>query len=713
MIPFIIGLIWTWSFVDLFESLPNYGDVLEVIWGITWYSRSLWSSEISPLFTPLVFHPLGWHTATLAHTPFLFSLGVPLHFIGGSAFAYNLLAILSLFVAYLGSLKFLELHLPKTFPILGAFIYTFAGVRSAGIVRGHLHISWASSLFPWLSWSLFRFAFSENQANFRKYVVISGFLWGLMVNFSLYAAFLGGMLLLVLGRRLLDIELLKSFFVVAGIAILVGNFSVIPYLLGKSIDHPTSFGITHVIHWGASLNSLISPYVLHPLPIVKALARRIYSGALDESGVANMGVITLLLALIGSVYIMREKRERAYGLVVLSLVGLLLSLGPFLKWDGMIVESPAFEPVVRSFWRLGHLLKPDLFSEEVPHRPYLNGIPLPGLVLTVVIPFWESARTVSRFALIGYLGLVALAAYGMWRIPYNLIKFLLLIALLVESLPPRSGQVPMPSTAHPAYQWLKDQRVDDGVGIVDFVYPTIHNSGETLFATVFHETPTASGVGSFWPSHTFSLWDYFLQDDALLNEDAAHLLDLYDIRYIFLHIRGEYESSMWGMIAQNTGFHRIDCFEPLDTISPWSYPICVAEIRERQSRFANVLLHNGWSVQESWGIWANETNSQAEWFADKKTPYRLVIEAFPNCSPDMTQSMLIEVNGLELKHYQWEGCETIRQEFVIPKGYITLGRNRLNFSYRYAVEPSDPDSGKLIDSRTLSVGFSTLKVTNP
>ena len=199
-LPFIFLLLWEWRFVDLFSFLPSYGDVLEVVWGISWYRKSLFSSEVSPLFTPLVFHPLGWHTATLAHTPFFFALGVPFHLIGGSAFAYNLLAILSLVVAYLGTMKFLELHVPRIISILGAIVYTFAGVRSARMAGGHLHILWASSLFPWLGWSLSKFSFSIRSDISRKYLIISGVIWGLMINFSLYAVFLGGLFLLVVGK---------------------------------------------------------------------------------------------------------------------------------------------------------------------------------------------------------------------------------------------------------------------------------------------------------------------------------------------------------------------------------------------------------------------------------------------------------------------------------------------------------------------------------
>jgi hypothetical protein len=711
--PFFLLLLWEWRFINLFRFLPSYGDVLEVVWGISWYSRSLFSSDISPLFTSLIFHPLGWHTATLAHTPFFFALGIPFYLIGGGAFAYNFLAITSLIVAYLGSIKCLEVYVPRNVAILGAIVYTFAGVRSARMGGGHLHILWASSLFPWLGWALMKFSLSKKSKISRKYLIVSGLIWGLMINFSLYTIFFGGVILLVTGKRLLSIETIKSFLIIACIALLVGSISIVPYVFGELSDQPSSFGMTHVVHWGASLNSLSSPFVFHPFNDVKVLARSIYTGPLDESGVANIGLITLWLAMLGIICIFREKRKRGYGIIIVSLVGLVLALGPFLKWNGEVLELPIFRHFNLMIWRIGKSLKPDLFQSGTPSVHYDSGIPLPGFILTTFVPFWESARTVSRYALVGYFGLVALATYGIWRLPYRFLRYLFMVVWLLEGLPPRTGQVPLPSVTHPAYRWLEEQGLSRDEGIVDFGSPTLNNSGETLYATLFHDTPTASGVGSFWPSHTFSLWEYFLRDDALLDEEAAPLLNIYDIRYIFLHLKGTEERPMWDMIAQNPDFQRVGCFEPESGISPWSYPICVAEVQETPNPPINVLLHDGWSVREPWGVWAEGTASKTEWFAEQRSDYRLIIEAFPNCVLDKSQSILIEVNGHELQGFRWQDCETIRKQFMIPRDYIRVGRNNLELFYGYATVPTDPETGASIDSRTLSVGFSVLKITNP
>jgi hypothetical protein len=63
-IPFWVLFAWGWRVRNPFTHIPAYGDVLEVLWGIEWYHRSILIQHTSPLFTPLVFHPLGWHTGS-------------------------------------------------------------------------------------------------------------------------------------------------------------------------------------------------------------------------------------------------------------------------------------------------------------------------------------------------------------------------------------------------------------------------------------------------------------------------------------------------------------------------------------------------------------------------------------------------------------------------------------------------------------------------
>lgn len=140
---------WGWRVRNFFEDLPAYGDVLEVLWGIQWYHDSLFLRHSSPFFTPLVFHPVGWHTATLAYTPALFLLALPLYCLGGLGFAYNITSVLALIVAFAGMFRFARLFTSWPIAVVAALAFTFWRM-GWDWVSGHLNMVWVSGLLGWL-----------------------------------------------------------------------------------------------------------------------------------------------------------------------------------------------------------------------------------------------------------------------------------------------------------------------------------------------------------------------------------------------------------------------------------------------------------------------------------------------------------------------------------------------------------------------------------
>lgn len=172
-LAFALVLLWGWRVYDIINRIPAYGDALEVIWGIRQYHDALISNHTLPLFTPLVFAPNGWHTATLAHTPFLFLLAQPLCFIGGAAFAYNILVLASLLVAYAGSLNLLQQFTSLVPAVAGALVFTFIFARWFRIY-GHMNILWATSLLPWLLVELVAVKHEDNPRQSRKRLILGG-----------------------------------------------------------------------------------------------------------------------------------------------------------------------------------------------------------------------------------------------------------------------------------------------------------------------------------------------------------------------------------------------------------------------------------------------------------------------------------------------------------------------------------------------------------
>lgn len=707
---FVLGTVWLWRVRDPFRELPAYGDTLEVVWGFIWYHRVLLDGDGSKLlFYPLIFHPNGWHTATLAHSPSFFVLGMPYELIGGPAFAYNSMALLSLVVCYLGSWRLLRSYVDPLPALVGSLVFTFSGIRAPRIFGGHLHLAWLTSLLPWLAWAL-RKSFLKGRSR-RSFILLSGIIWGLMIDFLLYGIFIGGLVFLLLGPDLFKRRVLRGVLLAAGIALALGSLSIIPYVIGQSADGSMSFGVGHILHWGASVNSLVIPSVFHPIEFVRSAGQRAYLGPQDESGVGNLGLVTFVLGLVGVGCMLRRDDERVNGLVLLTCVAMALALGMLLKWDGETVRCPAFSALNNLLWQLGHEVKPTLFDTEVAPDEFRDGIPLPGYFLTALVPYWESARTVSRYAIVAYLGLVVLACYGMARtrgLPLGLVMTAL---WMLESLPPCSGVVPLPSAGHPAFSWLADQQLSPVAGVVDLVYPTLSIGGEVVYSTLLHGKPTASGVGSFWPSHTYALWDRFLGDSTALGKsETSAMLASYGVRYVLLHVRGESEHEMWDLVISNPELDPVGCFASHPGPSPWPYDICVAEVLCMRTDKTPIILDDGWYEQESWGVWSGATESSMRWIGTSLSEQWLTFTAFPNCIPNQLQSIVIEVNNEVITQYHWSGCESWSASLKVRPDLLKYGWNQAEFRFGYTALPTDRETGRAVDSRALSVGFVDLDV---
>ena len=702
----VVFLAWGWGIRDPFKQLPAYGDALEVIWGIEWYHDALFVSHTSPLFDPRIFHPNGWHTATLAHTPAIFLLAQPFRLVGGPVFAYNALAFLSFIVAFWGCRRFFELYIPSP-AILAvcAAAFTFMGFRWFR-VDGHLHILWASSLLPWFLAELALMRRDVPFANATRRVIWAGLLWGLMICFSLYSVFLGALAFALWARQLFTVRRLKQAAAIGALAFAVGIPTVIVFLAGSRADSLARISGQELYSWGASLNSLAIPSVNHPLPAVRNLAHALYRGPDDESGWANLGCITMVLGLSGMVLSMRKGRENRH-LVLLAALGLTLALGLNLRWNGRAVKVPVLKPVNQALWYAGHLLKPAVFDTETTPEALARGIPLPGYLFSVFVPFWDAGRVASRYAFVGGMGLIALAGIALLKIP-KVYRYLLLAAWLAEALPAPKGKEALPVRGHPAYQWLASRPGVPGEGIVDISNPSIMMGSEIILATLYHGMPTASGTGSFWPEHVRALFDYFAEKGALLSQRQSSLvLQQYGVRYLLLHVKGDRDREMWAEIQKNPSLKSVQCFESQGNVL-WYYPICIAEVLPDNQ--INMLTVDGWSEREHWGIAAEGEHPRADWYATKRQDHNLTMQAHPTCHPGAHQALTVALNGEAVFSHKWAGCEAFEKVIPLPRQYIRVGRNNVILHIRSSQPPADALDGAHAGDRDSGFRFSMLRI---
>lgn len=712
-ILFTTLLLWGWRIGGLFKDIPAYGDVLEVLWGIEWYGTHI--PHESPFYCPLLFHPQGWHVAAFAFSPGIFAGLTPLYLFGGAAFAFNAAGLLCFFVSFAGMYRLAKrLTRSPLSATIASLLFTFWGFRWSRIY-GHLNILLASSLLPWMAWSLER-ALRQSRKPLIWFVLTGG-LWGLGITNALYFTWLGGMLILgwlaghCLGRGANWRTILKGGLVTALVALTLSAPTLFLFLRASEAAAAPFHDIREIDHWGARLNSLPIPFITHPW--LKPIARWVYRGPIDESGAANLGFAAFILAIIGLQSIWRERRWRP--VLTTICLGLLLGVGFNLKWDEEVARCQLLEPLNTAIWQIGHQLKPQVFGSPTPPPPFDTAIPMPGLILAAIVPFWEGARGLSRYIFIAGTGFFALAAYGIKRFRSPIVQIIIAALLIVEIVPPPAKGVPFPNISHPAFDWLAQQSLPHN-GVIDLYSPrtdilTLSIRGETLWATRYHGKATVAGTSSVIPAHTLFLSGWFRKHPhPLQHPDFAPLLRYYRVDLILLHMTMKNEKQVLEEAQNNEEIELVRCFDPPPAPSPWPYPICVIEILPPANPRFNALLREGWSGEEPWGIWADGTTSRARWVATAQTDHSLLLEAFPHCVPNETQSLTIEVNGQQLLTHQWKDCEPWSQEVIIPPSLIQIGWNDIWFHYDYAIRPVDLAGGENPDPRQLSVGFTQLEI---
>jgi hypothetical protein len=167
---------------------------------------------------------------------------------------------------------------------------------------------------------------------------------------------------------------------------------------------------------------------------------------------------------------------------------------------------------------------------------------------------------------------------------------------------------------------------------------------------------------------------------------------------------GEWEEQIREDALQNPGLRFTQCFPSAATgASPWPEEICAFETLPPPNPNVNLVLEDGWSDSETWGVWAEGQDSRGMWVATDRRAQTLSVEVFPNCLPDRTQGLTIVVNGEPVAEHHWSNCEPWVAAIPLPASLVQPGRNEVIFRPAYAQAPAG-------DTRPLSVGFSRLLI---
>lgn len=689
LIPLGVWFLWlhqAWPAHGFFRSAPAGEDTLEVMWALAWYRRALFEQHMSPLFHPLAFAPQGWHVAKLHHGPFLIGLMLPWALLGGDAFAVHLFGWLAYSLAFLGAFRLAHRFARDRWLATAAGIAyaMFHGSHAAMRIYGD-HLPVASGGLALMAWALER----AREGGWKPRLLRrAGLLWGLGIAGNPYLVLLGGVLALIYAWKAWRHGYLQRFLVYGlGTAVIIGG----PWLglwvhaiqqdqmLGQTLETARGNGYpwADILVW--------NPYHLWgPEPSPR-----------PDRPILTLGLLPAGSSLIGLGWSrLARRRLQSHGLLRAAAMGALLAAGIVLRADAplSIPAIPGARGVYEAIWRIGHVRKPELFREPALPEDWAHQALTPSLLLWAVVPFYEAAGTVWRFIALTALGMFTGGAEAWSRIASRGLRRGLAALWLLEALMRPIPTLPWPYAPHPAFEWLR-QNPEPGAVIDAFAdyTPGLHLSRVAVMATEYHRRPTMSGFPPFHPR-----WIEALQRGrGLLFQHRPDWLGRHGFRFLVVH-HPPPDWRKWGW-----PFPLIRCFDPPPVPSPWDYPICIFRIPDRgEPEITNLLLLDGWSGPEAWGLWAEGTEARALYLTERGGgPATLEVVAFPLCQAGAVQRIEAFFDGRGLGEELFLDCGERRIRWEIPAETIRRGVHEVRFRFAYAAPPSTGDT------RALSVGF--------
>ncbi len=460
-----------WPAVVHFSSRPMVdvadGSVFRWIW---WAMPRALGRGDNPYATDQMFHPVGADLATTTSAPLVSALTWPLQALLGPAAQVNAVQLAGMFVAA-GGAYLLAHHVThdRCAAFLAGAAWALLPHRFAHVASGHLNLVHLG-LVPLLVLAFLRALDRPDRGRIALLGIAAGCTF--LVDPQLVILALVAIVPLAVVHRSALAGAWRPLAAAGALAAVVAAPLLVPLaaaMLAGESGEPIPTGASMV--YAASPLSWVVP------PLEQLWLGRFASlepPALTPEGIAYPGAVVIALALAGRR--LRTGDERR-GWVAMAIVGIVLSLGPY--------------PYVR-----------DTYVE----------VPLPFFVVRA-LPGFDAFRVPGRFAVVGALGLVVLAAMALAvllrRYPRcagtatALALGLVLVELLPRSLPEAPADAPAPYRAiadHPdpgavleiPIQWSTGQRA---IGYApgrreDFLF---------LVNATVHERATVSGAASRYP----------------------------------------------------------------------------------------------------------------------------------------------------------------------------------------------------------------------
>lgn len=467
-------------------------DAFEVLWQLSWMEKATFKLHTNPFYTPDIFYPQGWYLASGAQPSWYFLLFAPVTHLLGAVVTYNLLMlstfVLAGFGIYLLAYYFTQRRLPS---IIAGCVYISSPVVTAHLI-GHTHVLLGIMFLPYVTWGFYH-VFYHRKGHWH-WIFMTGLMLATTILSQWYFLFIATLPLisfaLFVPTTITKREWLKRFMTLVFITFLIIlPFACLTWIAReKMFSGRGDFSLATAEVWALSPGYLLIPNSNHPL-----WGNVFHAYIQGEHNMVFVGYTALILAVYGIVF---GKRAYKRPFVIMGMVALVLAMGLFLRWNNVRVTLPAAPFIANSMQHL---------YPDIPLPSDRIAIPLPGLLLYHLLPFYASMRVWARFMIPFMVAVAVLAGFGAnyllnkkpgWH--HGLIILGMLIIFEGLSIPYREF-TPVSRNCRSADQWLAEQPV--GTTLIEYPRYTFNYVNiNAMFSQSRHGQRVVNGYMSTEPS---------------------------------------------------------------------------------------------------------------------------------------------------------------------------------------------------------------------
>lgn len=469
-----------------------YEDVFEVLWQMSWMDTALLDKQVNPFFSPDVFYPQGWYLASGAQPSWYLLSLAPFTRLLGPVTTFNVVQLLAFVVGGFGIyLLVYTVSGRRLSSFIAGCIYMVAPVLTVH-QAGHLNMLLAAQFLPYAILGAYLAIRDADRISWRwsLFAGVALALTILGIWYFLFIATVAVVAVLVFTQSEMAWRTRLTTSIIIGIVclVLISPFAYLTWQARRNM-----FEDSANFPQAVADSSALSPdrlFVPNPLNSIWGEVSQRFFPLRGEQDVVAIGFAALILALVG---VARTDWFLVRPFVAISLISLVLALGLTLYWNGHQVLIAVPETVERLYKLL-------YWGPPLPEGTI--AVPLPGLLLHRIVPFYASMRVLARFVVTLMLGVAVLAglgsAYLLGRGKVGRVVVILLgVLVLVEGLiSPYSDFTEVSVNNRTVDEWLARQ--PEGSTLIE--YPRGIVDKIAMYSQAQHGQRVANGYMSQQPA---------------------------------------------------------------------------------------------------------------------------------------------------------------------------------------------------------------------